>query len=160
MDQKPIIPLDYQTALNKAEVYCAYQERSQYEVRGKLISLGIYHQDLENIITALIESNFINEERFAKAYAQGKFRIKGWGKFKIKQGLKFKQVSPPLIKKALEQINKEEYLAQLEKVLSKKVDFEVKKIDAESKNKAIQYALSRGFESDLIFFLLKDKGLS
>ena len=160
MDQKPTIPIDYQTGLKKAEAYCAYQERSQYEVRGKLISLGIYHEDLENIILSLIENNFINEERFAKAYAQGKFRIKEWGKLKIKQGLKFKQISPPLIKKALDHINKEEYLLTLEKILSKKIDFNVKKTDLKTKNKAIQYALSRGFESDLIFFLLKTKGLS
>jgi regulatory protein len=159
MDQKPVVAIDFQTALKKAEAYCAYQERSQYEVRGKLIGLGIYHNDLENIISALIENNFINEERFAKAYAQGKFRIKAWGKLKIKQGLKFKQVSPPLIKKALEQINKEDYLAQLEKILGKKIDWDAKKLDSKSKNKAIQYALGKGFESDLIFFLLKDRGL-
>jgi regulatory protein len=159
MNQKPIIPIDYQTGLKKAEAYCAYQERSQYEVRGKLISLGIYYEDLENIILSLIENNFLNEERFAKAYVQGKFRIKGWGKLKIKQGLKFKQVSPPLIKKALEHINKEEYLLQLEKILSKNLDLNAKKTDSKTKNKAIQYALIRGFESDLIFFLLKDRGL-
>mgnify|MGYP006175265015 FL=1 len=61
MDQKPTIPIDYQTGLKKAEAYCAYQERSQYEVRGKLISLSIYHEDLENIILSLIENNFIKK---------------------------------------------------------------------------------------------------
>ena len=105
MQQKTNIRLDFKTALQKAEAYCAYQERSQYEVRGKLISLGIYHQELEQIILNLLETNFLNEERFANAYARGKMRMKSWGKNKIKQGLKFKQVSPPLIKKALQNLN-------------------------------------------------------
>ena len=99
MHEKTFLPNDAKTAKSKAEAYCAYQERSQYEVRGKLISLGMRNQELEEIILHLIETNFLNEERFAKAYAQGKLRVKGWGKNKIKQGLLFKQVSTPLIKK-------------------------------------------------------------
>ncbi len=70
-------------ALIKAESYCAYQERCQQEVRDKLYSWGLHEVQVENVIAELIASNFINEERFAKAYAGGKFRIKKWGRVKI-----------------------------------------------------------------------------
>ncbi|RZJ27646.1 MAG: RecX family transcriptional regulator, partial [Chryseobacterium sp.] len=75
---------------------------------------------LENIITQLIEGNYLNEERFAKAYTRGKFNQKGWGRIKIKQGLKFKNVSPVLIKKALQTIDLTDYMATLTQVIEKK----------------------------------------
>jgi len=147
--------IDYRTALNKAEAYCAYQERSQYEVRGKLITLGMRGLELENILTELIESNFLNEERFALAYALGKFRIKSWGKRKIAEGLKFKQVSAPLIKKALASLDGDEYLEKIKQVLEKKRPTIKEKKDYQLKYKLGQYAISRGFESDLVFYVLK-----
>ena len=78
--------IDENAARSKAEHYCAYQERSQQEVRDKLYEWGQYPDVVENIISGLITGNFLNEERFAKAYAIGKFRQKGWGRMKIKQG--------------------------------------------------------------------------
>src|SRR5438067_9022708 len=105
MDQpKPTPIIDEKTALAKAEHYCAYQERSQQEVRDKLYEWGLHSNDVENVIIELIAANFLNEERFANAYACGKFNQKAWGKNKIKQGLKFKKVSDALIKKALNNI--------------------------------------------------------
>src|ERR1700740_2175906 len=92
---------DKKVAMAKAEHYCAYQERSQQEVRDKLYEWGLWPEAVEHIISQLICDNFLNEERFAKAYALGKFRQKGWGKIKIKQGLKLKKVPEVLIKKAL-----------------------------------------------------------
>lgn len=151
--------IDKKTALIKAEAYCAYQERSQYEVRGKLLNIGVIGEDLDEIISTLIENNFLNESRFAIAYATGKLRIKGWGKYKIKQGLKFKGVSEPLIKKAISSLDEDEYLKKLTDVLEKKSK------TIKEKNKLLfelrlkQYAISRGFEGDLISFILKDKGL-
>lgn len=159
MQQKTNIRLDFKTALQKAEAYCAYQERSQYEVRGKLISLGIYHQELEQIILNLLETNFLNEERFANAYARGKMRMKSWGKNKIKQGLKFKQVSPPLIKKALQNLDGDEYLEKLTSLLEKKAASIKEKQQFKRNYKLSQYAMSRGFEQDLIFFVLNDREL-
>lgn len=151
--------LDKKTALIKAEAYCAYQERSQFEVRGKLINLGINGYDLDEIISTLIENNFLNESRFAMAYATGKLRIKGWGKYKIKQGLKFKGVSEPLIKKALASLDEEEYIHKLADVLEKKAKTIKEKNKILFALKLKQYALVRGFEGDLISFILKDKGL-
>src|SRR5690554_4347267 len=104
----------------KAESYCAYQERSQQEIRDKLYSWGVYPDDVENIIVDLISENFLNEERFAHAYASGKFNIKKWGKGKITSGLKFKQVPPRLIKDALNTIDPDEYFDTLLEVLRKK----------------------------------------
>lgn len=159
MQEKTFVAIDAKTARLKAEAYCAYQERSQYEVRGKLITLGMRDQELEEIILHLIENNFINEERFAKAYAQGKLRVKGWGRNKIKQGLKFKQVSTPLIKKALQQLDENEYLEKLQEVLERKEKTVKEKVAYQRNYKLTSYALSRGFEQDLIFFVLKEKGL-
>ena len=80
-------------AFSKLLKYCSYQERCHEEVRAKLISLKVYGNDLDNIITRLIEHNFLNEERFAKTYAGSKFRQMQWGKTKITYQLKFKKIS-------------------------------------------------------------------
>lgn len=159
MQEKTFIPIDAKTAKSKAEAYCAYQERSQYEVRGKLISLGMRDQELEQIILHLIENNFLNEERFAKAYAQGKLRAKGWGRNKILQGLRFKQVSAPLIKKALQQLDGDEYLEKLKEVIERKEKLVKEKVPYQRIYKLTNYAMSRGFEQDLICFVLKENGL-
>ena len=142
--------LDENTARQKAEHYCAYQERSQQEVRDKLYEWGQYPSVVENIISQLIGSNFLNEQRFAVAYATGKFRQNGWGKVKIKQGLKLKRVSDPLIKKALNAIDGDEYLTMLKRIIEKKAALINQKDKFKLNYKLHQYALSRGFESDLI----------
>ncbi|SFS53251.1 regulatory protein RecX [Sphingobacterium wenxiniae] len=149
-----------QQAQLKAESYCAYQERAQQEVRNKLYDWGLHQADVENIISELITGNFLNEERFAKAYAQGKFRMKGWGKIKIKQGLKFKQVSDPLIKLALSSINPEEYYEKLTEVLERKNQQLQENDPFKRRHKLIQYAFGRGFEQSLIWEILADKSLA
>ena len=109
-----------QQAKIKAENYCAYQERSQYEIRNKLYEWGLYQTDVEEIISELIESNFLNEERFALAYTLGKFRIKQWGKIKIKHALKLKKVPDRLIHKSLQSIHDDDYINTLKQILEKK----------------------------------------
>jgi len=147
---------DAKTARAKAEHYCAYQERSQQEVRDKLYEWGLRSNDVESLIGGLIEDNFLNEERFSKAYALGKFRQKGWGKGKIRQGLKFKRVPDVLIKKALSAIPGDEYIAMLQKVLAKKAKTVTEKEPFKRDYKLRQYALSRGYENDLIGDILRD----
>ncbi len=157
MDQpKTKIITDEKVALAKAEHYCAYQERSQQEVREKLYDWGMYPKGIENVIMHLIDGNFLNEERFANAYVTGKFRQNGWGKIKIKQGLKLKKVSDPLIKKSLKSINEDEYLKMLQKVIHKKEALLSEKDPYKRRYKLHQYALSRGYENDLIADVLKD----
>jgi regulatory protein len=148
-----------QQAHSKAESFCAYQERSQHEVRSKLYEWGLHQKDVEVIISDLIENNFLNEERFAVAYTLGKFRIKGWGKVKIRQGLKLKQVPDKLIQKSLKKIDPEDYVRKLEQLLDKKTALVKEKDPFKRRYKLVQHAASRGFEKDLIYDLLKDKGL-
>lgn len=135
----------------KAESYCAYQERAQQEVRDKLYDWGLYPDDVELIISGLISENFLNEERFAKSFTLGKFRMKGWGKIKIKQHLKSKRVSDPLIKLALKEIDLDDYDAKLDEIIEKKRREFSSKLTIEEKAKLIRYVQSKGFESDLIY---------
>jgi len=135
------------------------EERCQQEVRNKLYSYGLHYDDVENLISKLISDNYINEERFAKTYAKGKFSQKGWGRIKIKQGLKMKRVPDVLIKKALAAINGDEYLLMLEKILKKKAKLLSEKDPFKRRYKLQQYALSRGYESDLIGDVLREEGL-
>lgn len=150
---------DEKTGLAKAEHFCAYQERSQQEVRNKLYDLGLYPDAVERIISKLIEDNFLNEERFARAYAQGKFNLKAWGRIKIKQGLKLKRVPEKLINKALQSIDGDDYLLALSKILTKKSTQLTEKDNFKRRYKLIQYAVSRGFETDLINDVLKNNEL-
>jgi len=147
---------DEKLALKKAEHYCAYQERSQQEVRDKLYDWGLHATVVENIISLLIGDNFLNEERFSKAYAKGKFNQKGWGRIKIKQGLKFKKVPDVLIKKALATIDADEYLQTLHTLINKKAKLLNEKDLFKRRYKLQQFALSRGYESDLIGDVLKE----
>ena len=156
---KKIKITDEKVALAKAEHFCAYQERAQQEVRDKLYDWGLWPDAVENIIVKLIGDNFLNEERFAKAYVRGKFKQKGWGRIKIKQGLKIKKIPENLLKKALLTINGDEYLEMLTKVLSKKAALLTEKVPYKRRYKLQQYALSRGFETDLIIDVLKNSEL-
>ena len=156
---KKIKITDEKVALAKAEHFCAYQERAQQEVRDKLYDWGLWPDAVENIIIQLIGGNFLNEERFAKSYVQGKFRQKGWGRIKIKQGLKFKKIPDGLLKKALLTIDGDDYLEMLNKILVKKASLLTEKMPYKRRYKLQQYALSRGFEADLINDVLKNSEL-
>lgn len=150
---KKLTPL---VALEKMKNWCAYQERSQFEVRNKLFEYGIFNEEAENIIIQLIQENFLNEERFAIAFARGKFRIKRWGKIKIKLELKQHKVSEYCINKALKQIDGNEYFATLEKIIEKKIK-EIKEPNKIKKQyKIIKYAMSRGYEQDIIMDAIKN----
>ncbi len=148
------IPIDPAKATAKAEAYCAYQERSQQEVRDKLYSWGLHRNDVENIISNLIGSGFLKEERFAAAFAGGKFRIKKWGKGKIKAALKSKNVSDPLIKKALSSIDDREYQKTLRNVIHSKSKTLKETNPFKRKHKIATYAISRGFEPELVWEFL------
>jgi len=154
-DKKIIKITDPHKAFVKAQKYCAYQERSQQEVRDKLYSWGLWKRDVENIIAELITSGFLKEERFAIAFAGGKFRMKGWGKNKIKHALEFKRVPGKLISKALSEIDERDYEKTLKKILADRSK-EVREKNPLKKNyKVAQYAISRGFEPELVWSFLK-----
>ncbi len=138
-------------ALQKIKHYCAYQERSHAEVKDKLYGFGLYKNDVEPIISTLIEENYLNEERFAIAFAGGHFRTKDWGRVKIKYQLKQKQVSEYCIKKALKTIDEADYLQTLQKLFEEKL----KTLKGEKnifikKRKLQDYLMQKGFEGDLV----------
>lgn len=142
-------------ALLKAQASCAYQERCQQEMRDKLYEWGLYSDAVENIIATLITDNFLNEERFAKSYAGGKFRIKKWGKIKIKIELKKRKISEYCIKKAMQEIPDKDYIATINQLIAKKSK-EMKGGKLQVRNyKIAQYIMSKGFEGDLVWDILK-----
>lgn len=150
---------DKKTALQKAASWCAYQERSQQEVRDKLYEWQMHSKDVEEIIANLIEENFLNEERFAMSYVSGKVNIKKWGRIKIKQGLKLKRVPEPIIKKALLKIDEDIYQANLRHLHAKKDALEKEKNKFKRENKLLNYLLGKGYEKDLIFLVLRNNDL-
>lgn len=148
-----------QQAKLKAQSYCAYQERSQQEVRDKLYAWGVSPADVESVIAELVLDNFLNEERFALAYASGKFRMKGWGKHKIKKGLFHKDVSAPLIAAALTSIDDSIYRDTLRALLEKKAVSLVEDAPYKRKYQLLQYALGKGYEKELVLEILNDNEL-
>ncbi|NRF41486.1 regulatory protein RecX [Pedobacter foliorum] len=154
------VKLDKKAALAKAEHYCAYQERSQQEIRNKLYEWGLWKNEVEEIISELIQTNFLNEERFTMAYVSGKFKIKKWGKMKIKQGLKLKGVTEKMISNALKTIDYDEYLETILVLANKKLP-SIKENDAyKRKYKLTSYLMGKGFESNLISEVLNANGLA
>lgn len=143
-------------AFEKLKHYCSYQDRCHQEVRYKLIALKIYGDDLEEVISELIQADYLNEERFAQSYARGKFRMKKWGRIKITIGLKQKRVSAYCIKKGLEEIEEEDYEATLKSVLQKSLKNNQNLDQKAAKNKAIKYAYSRGYEYPIISRIILD----
>lgn len=149
------IKLSLPVAIEKIKNWCAYQERSHFETKTKLFEFGLYSNEVDEAITALISENFLNEERFAEAFTRGKFRIKHWGKIKIKNELKQRLVSDYSINKALKLIDDNEYYTVLKKIISKKIAETKEKNEYKKKHKVFQYAISRGFESNLISEIIK-----
>ena len=137
-------------AVANIQRYCAFQERCHKEVRYKLIEHAIYGDLLEEIISDLISNNFLDEERFARTFARGKFRMKQWGRNKIKQELKLRDVSVYSIKAAMTEIDGDEYLSVLSNLIAKKERTTTFKNQFDKKKKLTDYALSKGYEYDLI----------
>lgn len=131
--------------------YCRYQERCHSEVRNKLYELGFTPNTVEDQLTELIKADIINEERFARLYARGHWRTKQWGRNKIKYNLKLKKISDYCIKKALAEIDGEEYARVLDSLTKKKkVELRSEKNIFTKKGKIYRFLVQRGFEQDLI----------
>lgn len=148
------VPPTPEKALVKVQRYCVFQERSQQEVRDKLYSWGLHQREVEELISRLISENFIKEERFAEAFAGGKFRMKKWGRQKIRMALKAKQVSEPLIRQALAAISERDYRKTLSQVLSDRAKKVNQPHPLKRKHLIASYAISRGFEPELVWELL------
>ncbi|MEP7257941.1 MAG: regulatory protein RecX [Flavitalea sp.] len=143
--------LTKEQALPKIKYYCSYQERSHTEVKEKLYSFGLWKKDVEILMAQLIEENYLNEERFARLFAGGKFRMKQWGKTRIKYELKQRQVSEYCIKLGLKEIGEEDYLATIKKQAEKKwKTLKGEKNIFIKKRKTADYLLRKGFERNMI----------
>ncbi|HEY4875892.1 MAG TPA: regulatory protein RecX [Puia sp.] len=138
-------------ALERARSYCRYQQRSHTEVKEKLYSFSLRKKDVEELMAQLIEEKYLNEEDFAIAFARGKFRMKQWGKVKIKYELKLKKISEYCINKALKEIDLEDYRQTLQKLAVKKLQLLKGEKNIFIKKRKLQdYLMQKGFENELI----------
>lgn len=172
MLEKPKKYLSFGEALAKLQAYCAYQDRCHVEIRQKLSDLGVYGEVADAVFERLIEDRFVDEERYAKSFARGKFRMKGWGKVRIKQALQQRQISAYCIKKALDEVDivskesgkgyfveneadteggdKNGYTEKIIDALRTK-ERRLKENDPQKWQKMAAFALSKGFEADLVW---------
>jgi regulatory protein len=149
--------LTKEQAMQKIRQYTAYQERCHQEVKEKLYSYGLYSKEVDEILATLIDENYLNEERFAEAFAGGKFRIRQWGRVKIRYELKQKRVSDYCIRKAMLTIAESEYVATLKKIAEKKWSMLSSEQNRFTKKaKAIEYLLQKGYEMELARSVIQD----
>jgi regulatory protein len=139
-----------ETAYPKIKHYCGYSERSHAEVREKLYGMGLRRQEVENLLTRLIEEDYLNEERYAILFAGGHFRQKKWGRQKIRYALRQKKISEPNIRRALQSISEEDYRATLRQLVEKRWQFLKAEQHLVRQAKTLSYVLGKGFEQELI----------
>lgn len=148
MEEKKKIRLSKQEAIPKIEHYCAYQERCHKEVTSKLYDYGLNTDEVMELLGQLVKRGFLNEERFAKAYAGGKFRQKNWGKSRIIRELKFRGINDYCIKKAMQEIGDDDYEKTLEKQARKYIESHKGERSNILKQKTLRHLISKGFEYD------------
>lgn len=136
--------------------YCAYRDRSHKEVEAKLKEMRMIPQACEQIIIKLMQEDFLNEERFARSFVRGKFRIKKWGRIKIKQELKIREISSPLIKLALTEINNEAYRTALTELATKKNSLIRESNPLKKRKKLADFLLQKGYESPLVYEVIEE----
>ncbi|PZF72953.1 regulatory protein RecX [Taibaiella soli] len=140
--------MDFRTAIYK---YCNYQERCHQDVRNKLYDLGARKDQVETLIADLIGDNLLNEERYARAFVRGKFRLKKWGRKKILQELKLHKISEYCVKKGMSEIDANEYDSVLNQLCVKKWrELNRETNEFNKKGKVYRYLLQKGYEQDLI----------
>jgi regulatory protein len=148
----PAKPLTTDEALAKLEYFCAYRERCPKEVRTKLKELGVRGEMAEQIYHVLQEDNFFNEERFAMAFAGGKFRVNHWGRIRIRIELRMRNIAPALIEQALDSIDETDYINMVKELLEKKRAYY--EGQEQARDKTIAALLRAGFEPELVFRLI------
>lgn len=135
----------------KIEQFCVYQDRCHKEVEQKMRDYELIPEAREMILLSLMKDNFLNEERFAKSFARGKFRIKSWGKQRIIRELKFRDISTYNIKTALKEIDENEYLETIYRITEKRSNSISETNNYKKKKKLIDFLMRKGFENELIF---------
>lgn len=140
----------------KLEQYCIYQDRCHKEVEQKMREYHLIPEAKEMILLSLLQDNFLNEERFAKSFARGKFRIKHWGKQRIVRELKFRDISAYNIKTALKEIEEEEYIATIYRITENRNEVINESNPYKRKKKLIDFLLRKGYETELIYKTVND----
>ena len=135
----------------KLEQYCVYQDRCHKEVEQKMREYNLIPEAKELILLSLMQDNFLNEERFARSFARGKFRIKNWGKQRIVRELKFKDISLYNIKTALKEIDETEYLKTIYRITENRNEVISEPNPYKRKKKLVDFLMRKGFENELIF---------
>lgn len=148
--------LTFSEIRNKLEHYCAYQERCHGEVIAKLRTMPVNANEIDEIIVHLIGENFLNEERFAQSFARGKHRIKHWGKTRIVNELKFRNISQYNINTALKEISPEEYSASFHTLAERQWENLHETNTLKKRKKFCDFLLRKGYESNLIYEKVKD----
>jgi regulatory protein len=146
----------YKTALNKAMAQCSRREYCCEDIRSKLGSWGVSDNDSGKIINALIKENFIDELRFATAFVKDKFRYNKWGKVKIGMHLRVKKIPSEVIKSALDEIDYDTYTNALKNIITSHRKTVKAKNQYDLKAKLLRHALSKGFESSLVYEVLNE----
>jgi regulatory protein len=157
-DQEPKFKKRYspKEALPKIQRYCAYQERSHKEVKNKLFEYGLYASQVDELLAQLITDGFLNEERFAKAYAGGKFRIKKWGRLKIKNELEYLGLTRNCIQRGLNEIETVDYSKTLKSLIKKKAAESLEENKFKKRDKIARFVIGKGYEPDLAWGYIKD----
>ena len=153
---KPTRTYTVDEATRKLEHYCAYQERCHQEVTRKLRSMQMIPMAIDHIIGHLIQHNYLNEERFARSFARGKFRQKYWGRNRIERELKAREVSKYNIKAAMQELPQEEYTQHLYILAQKKLQQIRETHPMKKRKKLADYLLYRGWETHLVYDTVKD----
>ena len=148
--------LSREEALQKARHYCGYQFRCHQEVKEKLYSFGLRRQDVDIALATLVEEDYLNEERFAVQFAGGHFRLKQWGKVKIRYELKQRQVSDYCIKKALAAIEEDDYLKTLNRLATTKWETLKDETAFARRGKLQEYLARKGYEQDRVSAVIKN----
>ena len=149
--QKPAKKLSAAEAKQKIYAYCAYQERTHKEVKNKLFEFGLYADEVDEILSDLITKGYLNEERFAKSFAGGKFRIKNWGRIKIIHELEARGLTKNCIQSGIEEIDEADYLKTLQALLVTKSAYVKGDNSYVRRDKLAKYAIQKGFESELVW---------
>lgn len=153
---KPYKSYTVDEAKKALEHFCSYQERCHKEVLQKLYDLNMIPEAKEMIILHLLQHNYLNEERFAKSFARGKFSIKKWGKIRIINELKFRNISTYNVNTALKEIEPNDYLETLQSLCKKRFLNLKESNPFKKRNKLIDYLRRKGFETDLIYQTIKE----
>lgn len=146
---------DLDEAREKIRAYCAYRERSHWEVGEKLRSYGLIEEVVNQLVSELIQENYLNEERFARSFVRGKFRQKKWGRQKIRQALYQHRLSDYVLRQAFSEIDEETYLKTLRELSAKKEASLNDRNTFVRRRKLAAYLIRKGYESDLVWDLIR-----